>query len=83
MKGYITRISSKGQVTIPKEIREYLKIEPGDKVRFEIVKGGVILKVLKRPSESMLGVGLKVKRKLKVSAADLIAGMRREDYEEE
>ncbi|MFB6253207.1 MAG: AbrB/MazE/SpoVT family DNA-binding domain-containing protein [Halobacteriaceae archaeon] len=29
------RVTTKGQVTIPKEIREELGIEPGDKVIFE------------------------------------------------
>jgi antitoxin PrlF len=29
------RITSKGQVTIPKEIREALGIEPGDEISFE------------------------------------------------
>jgi AbrB family looped-hinge helix DNA binding protein len=31
------RVTTKGQVTIPKEIREALGIEPGDEVEFERV----------------------------------------------
>lgn len=34
------RVSSKGQVTIPKEIREELGIEPGDEIAFERVDSG-------------------------------------------
>lgn len=34
------RISTKGQVTIPKEIRDDLGIEPGDEVAFEQVGSG-------------------------------------------
>ena len=34
------RVTTKGQVTIPKEIREELGIEPGDEVVFEPVDGG-------------------------------------------
>ncbi len=35
-------ITSKGQVTIPKEIREKLHLNPGDKLNFELDKGGTI-----------------------------------------
>ena len=38
------RVQSKGQVTIPKEIREKLKIKPGDRVVFVDTEGGVIVK---------------------------------------
>ncbi|ADD06478.1 AbrB/VapB family protein [Natrialba magadii ATCC 43099] len=34
------RVTTKGQVTIPKEIREALGIEPGDEVAFEEVRSG-------------------------------------------
>lgn len=33
------RVTTKGQVTIPKEIREELGIEPGDEIAFEEVDG--------------------------------------------
>ncbi|MBI3796149.1 MAG: AbrB/MazE/SpoVT family DNA-binding domain-containing protein [Deltaproteobacteria bacterium] len=39
-----SRISAKGQVTIPKEIREVLKLEPGDLVAYELQNGTVTLK---------------------------------------
>lgn len=39
----ISAVSEKGQVTIPKEIREYLGIKPGDKVLFMIIGERVIL----------------------------------------
>jgi len=34
------RVTTKGQVTIPKEIRDALGIEPGDEVTFEEVETG-------------------------------------------
>lgn len=44
-----SRISSKGQVTIPKEIRELLKLEPGDLIAYEVEDGTVRL----RPVEQL------------------------------
>lgn len=40
------RVSEKGQVTIPKEIREILGIHPGDEVEFEKENGDV--KIVKK-----------------------------------
>ena len=38
-----SKISSKGQVTIPKEVRETLGVKPGDLVKYEIENGVVSL----------------------------------------
>lgn len=38
------RVTTKGQVTIPKEIREALGIEPGDEVTFERTESGYRLR---------------------------------------
>lgn len=35
-----TTVTSKGQVTIPKKVREHLKIEPGSAVEFEAAPDG-------------------------------------------
>lgn len=37
------RVTTKGQVTIPKEIRDELGIEPGDEVLFERTESGYTL----------------------------------------
>ena len=39
-----TRVTQKGQVTIPLEIRELLGLKPRDRVRFEVVEGKVEIK---------------------------------------
>jgi antitoxin PrlF len=36
-------VTSKGQITVPKEIREHLGIEPGDRVNFQIGSGGEVI----------------------------------------
>jgi len=44
------KITFKGQVTIPKEVREALGIEEGDSVIFMVEKDRAILKPLKKKS---------------------------------
>jgi AbrB family looped-hinge helix DNA binding protein len=39
----VSTITSKGQTTIPKNIREYLKLKPGDKLDFIIDKEGKVV----------------------------------------
>jgi AbrB family looped-hinge helix DNA binding protein len=36
-------LTSKGQITLPKEIREHLGLETGDRVNFEIRDGAVLM----------------------------------------
>ncbi|MGH3064731.1 MAG: AbrB/MazE/SpoVT family DNA-binding domain-containing protein [Gaiellaceae bacterium] len=38
------RVTSKGQITIPLEIRDKLGIQPGSVVEFELVDGGVLVR---------------------------------------
>jgi len=38
-----TRITVKGQVTIPKKVREALRLAPGDAVEFELSDHGVLI----------------------------------------
>ncbi len=39
----MSNLTSKGQVTIPKEVRDHLGLQPGDAVEFRIVDGHVIV----------------------------------------
>ncbi len=39
-----SRISAKGQVTIPKQVREGIGLQPGDYVAYELHDGVVILR---------------------------------------
>jgi len=40
----VSRLSMKGQVTIPKEIRKVIRVEPGDTIAYEVEAGIVTLK---------------------------------------
>lgn len=46
-------LTSKGQVTIPSSLREQFLLQPGDKVRFEVVDGHIVIKPLKKSIDSM------------------------------
>ncbi len=41
---HTSRLSSKGQVTIPKDIREAIGLEPGNMIAYEVQDGSVILR---------------------------------------
>lgn len=43
------RITSKGQITIPKEVREALGVREGDSLIFEVENGGARVSVVRKP----------------------------------
>ena len=50
-----TTVTSKGQVTIPKKVRDLLGIEPGSAVEFELTPAGdVVLRHGKRKAKQLL-----------------------------
>lgn len=51
-----SRISSKGQITLPKRIRQVLGVGPGEEVEFEVRGNEVLLRPRREvPLESLLG----------------------------
>jgi len=49
-------ITSKGQVTIPKAIREYLHVKPGDRVKFFMHPNGSVVLLPKVPVTALRGI---------------------------
>jgi AbrB family looped-hinge helix DNA binding protein len=49
-------ITSKGQVTIPKVIREYLHVKPGDRVKFFMHPDGTVVLLPKVPVTALRGI---------------------------
>ena len=48
----VATVTSKGQVTLPKHVRELLRIHVGDSVRFKPLAGGVLMtKIALEPEE--------------------------------
>ncbi|MBE9216446.1 AbrB/MazE/SpoVT family DNA-binding domain-containing protein [Plectonema cf. radiosum LEGE 06105] len=53
----ITSVTTKGQVTIPKEIRDYLNIDTGSKVDFVIDENGIVTLIpLNVPVKNLSGI---------------------------
>ena len=50
-------VTSKGQVTIPKRVRDALGITAGSKVEFDVAGGGARLKLVKRHAASRIEDG--------------------------
>ena len=49
-------LTSKGQITLPKEIREHLQLESGDRVNFEIRDGTVIVEAETTDIRTLRGI---------------------------
>lgn len=49
-EGNITRVTRKGQVTIPKELRDEFGLEPGDEVVWNLTNDGIVVRKANRES---------------------------------
>jgi len=67
----VSTLTSKGQTTIPADIREYLKLQPGDKIDFIIEdEGKVVIEPATLDVKDIEGVLFNPKRKA-VSVEDM------------
>lgn len=67
----VSTLTSKGQTTIPVDIREYLKLQPGDKIDFIIEdEGKVVIEPATLDVKDIEGVLFNPKRKA-VSVEDM------------
>lgn len=62
-------LTVKGQATIPKAIREHLRLKPGDRVKFFVRSDGTVVLLPKRPASALRGI-LKTRRHLTVEQMD-------------
>jgi len=59
----IAKLTSKGQITIPLEIRKHLKMEQGDKLEFFVEKdGSVVILPLKSDVKELKGIVPKLEK---------------------
>jgi AbrB family looped-hinge helix DNA binding protein len=61
-------ITVKGQATIPKAVREHLRLKPGDRVKFFFHPDGSVVLLPKLPAAALRGI---VKARRPVSIADM------------
>ncbi len=67
----VATVTSKGQVTIPKQVREHLGVKSGDKLEFRVGEdGGVTLLPVTRTADSVFGA-FAHKAKGRVSASEV------------
>ncbi|HEY8009680.1 MAG TPA: AbrB/MazE/SpoVT family DNA-binding domain-containing protein [Rudaea sp.] len=63
-------LTSKGQTTIPKEIRDYLDLQPGDRIEFTVRENTVELRAATRKVTDLKGFLPKPAKPLSLSAMD-------------
>jgi antitoxin PrlF len=63
-------ITTKGQATIPKAIREHLRLKPGDRVKFFVHPDGSVVLLPKLSASALRGI-LKSRRRRPVTIAEM------------
>ncbi len=66
-------LTSKGQATIPKAVREHLHLKPGDRVKFFLHPDGTVVLLPKLPITRLRGI-LKPGRRVSLEEMDESAG---------
>lgn len=61
-------ITSKGQATIPKAVRDHLQLKPGDRVKFFIHPDGSVVILPKLPASALRGIVKTGRRRVSIEA---------------
>lgn len=72
----IATVTSKGQITVPKEIRDHLGVQAGDRLSFQIGSGGEVIVEPETVDVRSLR-GMLKRRGRKVSLQDMELAIRR------
>jgi antitoxin PrlF len=65
-----SRITVKGQATIPKAIRRHLRLKPGDRVKFFVHPDGSVVLLPKLPASALRGI-IKSRRRRSVTIEEM------------
>ncbi len=63
-------ITAKGQMTLPKPIRDHLGVKPGDRVKFFIRPDGTVVMLPKRPASELRGIVKSIGRPVTLEEMD-------------
>ncbi len=66
-------ITIKGQATIPKAIREHLRLKPGDRVKFFVHPDGSVVLLPKLPAAALRGIVKARRRPVTIAAMNSAA----------
>lgn len=62
----IATLTSKGQTTIPKDVRDQVGLQPGDRMHFTVLESGaIVVRVKNRSARELRGV-LKARKRVPV-----------------
>jgi len=56
MSIYYGTMTSKGQTTVPAEVRDMLQLKPGDKIRYIVRNGEIIIKAKNKRAIDLAGI---------------------------
>jgi AbrB family looped-hinge helix DNA binding protein len=63
-------LTSKGQATIPKAIRDHLHLKPGDRVKFFVHPDGTVVLLPKLPPSALRGIVKPLRRPVSIAEMD-------------
>ena len=75
----MTKITTKGQVTIPKRLRDHLGLKPGSSVEFELAADGRVFLTAPQPAPKSKFTGLRGSAKSGMTTDEIMALTRGED----
>lgn len=74
-------ITSKGQATIPKAVRDHLQLKPGDRVKFFIHPDGSVVLLPKLPASALRGIVKARRRRVSIEEMDQSVAAGAAEYE--
>ena len=75
----MTKMTTKGQVTIPKRLRDHLGLKPGSEVDFELTENGLVLLKARNGASESIFARLRGSAKQGITTDELMALTRGED----
>ncbi|MEA2053722.1 MAG: AbrB/MazE/SpoVT family DNA-binding domain-containing protein [Candidatus Thermoplasmatota archaeon] len=84
METYVSKVTTAGQITLPKTLRKFLKVEDGSFIQFEKVGDAIVLRKLDAEEHILASLKKKIKKSgvTKEKIAELIEESSKEAWKE-